>query len=114
VCAPQVPCGSATETIEQKTGVQLSPASEEPDVRSVLAKVTAGEADAGLVYVTDAASAKSQVEQIDFPEAQGAVNHYPIAALKDAPQPQYARAFADFVLSPEGQQALADSGFGIP
>ncbi|MGH3906212.1 MAG: molybdate ABC transporter substrate-binding protein [Pseudonocardiaceae bacterium] len=114
VCAPQVPCGSATEKIEKSTGVQLSPASEEPDVRSVLSKVAAGEADAGLVYVTDARSAGGQVEQIDFPEAKDALNEYPIAALKDAPQPQFARAFVDFVLGPQGQQALADAGFGKP
>lgn len=114
VCAPQVPCGSATEKIEKSTGVQLSPASEEPDVRSVLSKVAAGEADAGLVYVTDARSAGGKVEQIDFPEAKDAINEYPIAALKDAPQPQLARAFVDFVLGPQGQQALGDAGFGKP
>lgn len=114
VCAPQVPCGSATEKIEQSTGVQLSPASEEPDVRSVLSKVAAGEADAGLVYVTDARGAQGQVEQIDFPEAKDALNEYPIAALKDAPQAQLARAFVDFILSPEGQQALSSAGFGKP
>jgi molybdate transport system substrate-binding protein len=114
VCAPQVPCGAATEKIEQTTGVQLSPASEEPDVRAVLAKVAAGEADAGLVYVTDAASAQGQVEQVDFPEAKDAINKYPIAALKNAPQLQYAQAFVDFVLSPEGQQELVDAGFGKP
>ncbi|MDQ5856524.1 MAG: molybdate ABC transporter substrate-binding protein, partial [Actinomycetota bacterium] len=49
VCAPQVPCGAATTQIEQATNIELSPASEEPDVRSVLAKVQAKEADAGLV-----------------------------------------------------------------
>lgn len=114
VCAPQVPCGSATEKIETTTGTQLSPASEEQDVRAVLAKVVAGEADAGLVYVTDAASVKGKVEQIDFTEAGTAVNKYPIAALTNAPQPQHAQAFVDFVLGPQGQQALADAGFGKP
>lgn len=112
VCAPQVPCGSATEKIETTTGTQLSPASEEQDVRAVLAKVVAGEADAGLVYITDAASAKGKVEQINFAEAGTAINRYPIAALKNAPQPQYAQAFVNFILGPQGQQALADAGFG--
>lgn len=114
VCAPQVPCGAATEQVEQSTGVTLSPASEEPDVRAVLSKVTAGEADAGLVYVTDARSAKDQVVQINFPEAGEAINEYPIAGLKNAPQPQYAQAFVDFILGPDGQQALVDAGFGKP
>lgn len=114
VCAPQVPCGAATEKVEQSTGVTLSPASEEPDVRSVLSKVTAGEADAGLVYVTDARSAKDQVVQIDFPEARDAINEYVIASMKNASQPQYAQAFVDFVLGPDGQQALVNAGFGKP
>lgn len=114
VCAPQVPCGSATEKIEKSTGVQLSPASEEPDVRSVLSKVEAGEADAGLVYVTDARTAEGKVQQIDFPEAKSAINQYPIATLKNAPRAQLAQAFEDFVLGPQGQQALKEAGFGTP
>ncbi|MGQ0776004.1 MAG: molybdate ABC transporter substrate-binding protein [Pseudonocardiales bacterium] len=114
VCAPQVPCGTATEKIEQSTGVTLSPASEELDVRAVLAKVTTGEADAGLVYITDARSAQDQLVQIDFPEARGAINEYFIAGLRDAPQPQYATAFVDFILGPEGQRALVEAGFGKP
>ncbi|MGH4024339.1 MAG: molybdate ABC transporter substrate-binding protein [Pseudonocardiaceae bacterium] len=114
VCAPQVPCGSATEKLEKSAGVQLSPASEEPDVRSVLSKVAAGEADAGLVYVTDARTADGKVEQIDFPEAKDAINEYPIATLTNAPRPQLAQAFLDFVLSPQGQQALKEAGFGTP
>ncbi|MGH3916886.1 MAG: molybdate ABC transporter substrate-binding protein [Pseudonocardiaceae bacterium] len=114
VCAPQVPCGAATEKIEQVTGVTLSPASEEPDVRAVLSKVITGEADAGLVYVTDARSAVDQLVQIDFPEAREAINEYFIAGLREAPQPRYAQAFVDFILGPDGQQALVDAGFGKP
>ncbi|MGH3874608.1 MAG: molybdate ABC transporter substrate-binding protein [Pseudonocardiaceae bacterium] len=112
VCAPQVPCGAATEQIEKATKIKLRPASEEPDVRSVLAKVQAKEADAGLVYVTDARSAAGKVEQIDFPEAGNAVNVYPIAVLTGAPQARYAEAFVALVLSPAGQRELAAVGFG--
>ncbi|MDQ4009425.1 MAG: molybdate ABC transporter substrate-binding protein [Actinomycetota bacterium] len=111
VCAPQVPCGAATEQIEQATNIELSPASEEPDVRSVLAKVQAKEADAGLVYITDARSAKGRVEQINFPEAKDAVNVYPIAAIDGAPQAQLAEAFVAFVLGPAGQRELIAAGF---
>ncbi|MGH3937195.1 MAG: extracellular solute-binding protein [Pseudonocardiaceae bacterium] len=100
--------------MEQSIGVTLSPASEELDVRAVLAKVTAGEADAGLVYVTDARSAKEQLVQIDFPEARNAINEYFIATLQEAPQSQHAKAFVDFILGSEGQQALVDAGFGKP
>jgi molybdate transport system substrate-binding protein len=112
VCAPQVPCGAATKEIEKATKIKLSPASEEPDVRSVLAKVQAKEADAGLVYVTDARSAVGKVQQIDFPESQDAVNVYPIAVIKGAPQAQFAEAFVALVLSPAGQRELEAAGFG--
>ncbi|MGH3835781.1 MAG: molybdate ABC transporter substrate-binding protein [Pseudonocardiaceae bacterium] len=111
VCAPQVPCGAATEQIEKATNITLSPASEEPDVRSVLAKVQAKEADAGLVYITDARSAEGKVEQINFPEAKDAVNVYPIAAIEGAPQAQLAAAFVAFVLGLEGQRELTAAGF---
>ncbi|MDQ4104845.1 MAG: molybdate ABC transporter substrate-binding protein [Actinomycetota bacterium] len=111
VCAPQVPCGAATKEIEKATNITLSPASEEPDVRSVLAKVQAGEADAGLVYITDARSAEGKVKQINFPEAKDAVNIYPIVAVEGAPQAQLAEAFIAFVLGPEGQRELTAAGF---
>lgn len=108
VCAPQVPCGSAT----RKVAPGLSPASEEQDVKAVLTKVAAGEADAGLVYVTDTRSGK--VERVDFPEAAAVVNKYPIALTKQAPNPALARRFVDLVLSPTGQNELARAGFGKP
>ena len=114
VCAPQVPCGSATERIEQATGVALSPVSEEPDVRSVLGKVETGNADAGLVYVTDVRSAGGAVEGVSFPESDRAVNSYPIAALTDAPEPELARSFVELVTGEFGRKTLEDAGFGTP
>jgi molybdate transport system substrate-binding protein len=112
VCAPQVPCGAAAEKIEKATGVTLSPVSEEADVKSTLGKVTSGDADAGLVYVTDVSSAKGTVQGVDFPEANQATTNYPIAVLKDAPQAQLAQQFVDLVTGDEGQQALKTAGFG--
>lgn len=114
LCASQVPCGAAAGTVEQQTGTSFSPVSEESSVTDVLGKVTSGEADAGLVYVTDAKSAGSKVEQIPFPEAAQAVNTYPIAAVKGAGNKPVAAAFVDFVLGAEGQSALAAAGFGSP
>ncbi|EME54560.1 molybdate ABC transporter substrate-binding protein [Amycolatopsis decaplanina] len=114
VCAPQVPCGSAAKKVQRSSGVTLKPASEEQDVKSVLAKVQSGDADAGLVYVTDATSAAAKVDKVDFPEAAGAINDYPIAVVKDAPQADLARLFRDFVLSAEGKKELAKVGFGTP
>ncbi|QRP46763.1 molybdate ABC transporter substrate-binding protein [Amycolatopsis sp. FDAARGOS 1241] len=112
VCAQQVPCGLATKNVEQNTGVTLKPASEETDVKQVLAKVQSGDADAGLVYVTDATSAADKVDKVDFPESSGAINSYPIAVVKDAPQPALAKEFTDFVNGPQGKTELTKIGFG--
>ncbi|WP_397469305.1 molybdate ABC transporter substrate-binding protein [Pseudonocardia charpentierae] len=112
VCAPQVPCGAAAEKIEKATGVALRPVSEEADVKSTLGKVTSGDADAGLVYVTDVSSAKGTVQGVDFPEADQATTDYPIAVLEEAPQAQLAQQFVDLVTGDEGQHALKTAGFG--
>jgi molybdate transport system substrate-binding protein len=114
VCAPQVPCGSAADKIEQATGVTLSPVSEEPDVKSTLGKVTTGNADAGLVYATDVDAAGDDVQGIEFPEAAQAVNDYPIAVIAKAPAADLARAFQELVTGAEGRAALGSAGFGSP
>lgn len=113
-CAPQVPCGAATETVERATGVRLAPVSEESSVTDVLGKVTSGQADAGLVYVTDVAGSGGKVVAVDFPAAADAVNTYPIATLKDSANAELARAFVDFVTGEEGRKVLGDAGFGTP
>ncbi|PRZ04790.1 molybdate transport system substrate-binding protein [Isoptericola sp. CG 20/1183] len=114
VCAPQVPCGAATAATVDGAGIALQPVSEEQSVTDVLGKVTAGEADAGLVYVTDVARAGDQVDGIPFAESDAAVNTYPIATVTDTDQPELAREFVDAVLSPEGQAVLAGLGFAAP
>jgi molybdate transport system substrate-binding protein len=114
VCAPQVPCGSAVERIEQATGVTLSPVSEEPDVKSTLGKVTTGNADAGLVYATDVHAVGDDVEGIEFPEAAQAVNDYPIAVIADAQAAEPARAFLELVTGADGRAVLGSAGFGGP
>ncbi len=114
VCAPQVPCGAATRKVENQTGVTLTPVSEESSVTDVLNKVTSGQADAGLVYVTDAASAGDKVTAVPFPESSGAVNTYPIAVLAQAGNASLATKFVDLVTGPSGQQILAKAGFGKP
>ena len=114
VCAPQVPCGSATEKVEKTTGVQLNPVSEESQVTDVLGKVTSGEADAGLVYLTDARGAGDKVAAVNFPEADGAVNIYPIVVLEQSKQQELAGEFVDFVTSQSGQKVLGAAGFARP
>lgn len=111
VCAPAVPCGSATKKVEDATGITLTPVSEEQSVTDVLNKVESGEADAGLVYVTDATNAGAKVEAIAFPESSGAVNTYPIGVLEGSANAALARAFVDLVTGSEGQAVLRAAGF---
>ena len=114
LCAIEVPCGSAAHTVENATGLKIKPVSEEQSVTDVLGKVTSGEADAGLVYVTDVKSAGNTVRGVTFPESAEAANTYPIAALKGSKDDQLAKAFADYVVSAEGQAVLAAAGFAKP
>ena len=111
VCAPEVPCGAATRKVEDATGVAISPVSEEQSVTDVLAKVASGEADAGVVYVTDIKAAGGDVEGVAFPESSEAVNTYPIVALKDAADADLAQQFVDLVLGDTGQGILEEAGF---
>ena len=76
--------------------------------------VATGQADAGLVYVTDATAAGDKVAAVAFPESTDAVNIYPIAALKDAEDPATATAFVDFIAGPQGRTVLSEAGFAAP
>ncbi|OLT54667.1 molybdate ABC transporter substrate-binding protein [Cellulosimicrobium sp. CUA-896] len=119
VCAPRVPCGAATDAVEDAAGVSLHRVSEEASVTDVLGKVTSGEADAGLVYVTDARLAGQDVAVVDVPEAAAAVNTYPVAVLAAASeagpdQAELAQEWVDLVTGDAGREALADAGFGAP
>ncbi|MEO5920984.1 MAG: molybdate ABC transporter substrate-binding protein [Pseudolysinimonas sp.] len=114
LCDPSVPCGAATETLMHLAGLLPSPDTLEQDVKAVLTKVELGEADAGLVYVTDVISAGPKVEGIPVPEAAAVISRYPIAVLTGAPNPAAARAWLDFVLSDDGQAALTAAGFVAP
>ena len=111
VCAPVVPCGAAAVKAEDATGVTLHPVSEEQSVTDVLAKVTSGEADAGLVYVTDVKAAGTHVQGVTFPESSQVVNTYPVVALKDATDADLAQAFVDLVTGDAGQSILRNAGF---
>jgi molybdate transport system substrate-binding protein len=114
ICQQPVPCGVATQRVETNTGVHLNPVSEELSVTDTLNKVTTGQADAALVYVTDAKSAGDKVATVNFPEAAAAVNVYPIGVLKKAPKAALAQKFVTLVTSDSGQQILAQSGFAKP
>ena len=113
LCAPEVPCGAASQTLLANQGVSVTPASSEQNVTAVLTKVAAGEADAGLVYATDVVG-RDDVESTVPDGAAEVVNHYPITAVTASANPDAAAAFIAFVLSDEGQGILSDAGFGVP
>ncbi|MFT4294125.1 MAG: molybdate ABC transporter substrate-binding protein [Micropruina sp.] len=114
VCAPEVPCGSATNTLAGKLGVNLKPVSQESKVTDVLGKVTSGEADAGIVYVTDAKGAGDKVQTVAIEGSDQVVNNYPISVVAGAPEPALAAEFVSLVTSQTGKDALAAAGFVTP
>jgi molybdate transport system substrate-binding protein len=112
LCAPEVPCGDASAALLAGAGVSASVDTFEQDVTAVLARVRAGEADAGLVYRTDVRAAGDEVEGIVVPGAERATNEYPVVALDGAGAS--ARAFVAFVLSDEARAVMEEAGFGAP
>ncbi|WP_371306572.1 molybdate ABC transporter substrate-binding protein [Rhodococcus zopfii] len=114
VCAPQVPCGNATTRIETATGLDITPVSEESSVTDVLGKVTSGQADAGLVYVTDAKGAGDKVTAVPFLESSDAVNTYPVALLEESQNPELSSKFLEYVTGDEARTVFAEAGFGAP
>ena len=110
-----MPCGAAAQTVAENAGVTLTPVSEEQSVTDVLAKVTSGEADAGLVYVTDVQAAGDDVEGITFPESGDGREHLPDRPGRAAPtRPTSPRSSSSWSLGDTGQGILADAGFGQP
>lgn len=114
LCAEQVPCGAAAAKALDAAGLAVRPVTLEQDVKATLTKVELGEVDAALVYRTDVIASAGKVEGIAFPEADQAVNDYPIAALTGAPAGPLARRFVDLVLSQPGKDALTKAGFETP
>ncbi len=119
--APDVPIGTYTRLVLERAERELGPdfrarvearvVSREPDVRQVLAKVELGEADAGIVYRTDALSAKDRVGVVTIPVSMNVVAEYPVAITTHAPAPDLARAFVELLASAEGARVLKATGF---
>lgn len=105
LCSPEVPCGGGAATLFDDAGITPSVDTYEQDVKAVLTKISLGEVDAGIVYVTDVLSA----DGVDGIPIDSEPVDYPIAALTDR-----GHAFIDFVMSAEGQRILAEAGFGAP
>jgi molybdate transport system substrate-binding protein len=114
LCVASAPCGKLATIVLEAAGITAAPASEEVDVKAVLSKVQLDEADAGLVYATDAVTAGNQVRAIDIPTGEENLASYPIAALAEADEPELARDWVQLVKSGRGQRVLAQDGFGKP
>ena len=114
LAGPTVPAGRYALDALQKAGVTVRPASQEVDVRAVLNKVALGEADAGIVYVTDVKSAGARVMGVEIPERHQVIARYPIAVVKESKNPRLAAAYVEYLLSDDGQRLLAEFGFSRP
>ncbi|HKE66236.1 MAG TPA: molybdate ABC transporter substrate-binding protein [Micromonosporaceae bacterium] len=114
LCAPTVPCGTAATKAEQAAGLTIKPVSEAPDVKSALTPVELGEADAALVYRTDAKAAAGKVDAVEFPESALAINTYPIVALKGSKNTALANAWVSYIVSPEALAVFTAAGFQAP
>jgi molybdate transport system substrate-binding protein len=114
LCQSAVPCGTTAAKIFTNAKLTVTPVTQEVDVKAVLTKVTLGEVDAGVVYVTDVRSAGAKVKGIVIPADVNASTQYPIATLTKAPNKATAQAFTNYVLSAEGASALDAAGFARP
>ncbi|HXQ56516.1 MAG TPA: molybdate ABC transporter substrate-binding protein [Actinomycetes bacterium] len=114
LAAPDVPAGRYAAEALNTAKVTVKPVSEEDNVKAVVTKVSLGEADAGMVYVTDVTAGGGKVQGVDIPKDQNVTATYPIATVKAGKAQDKAQAFMDLVLSDQGQQVLKQYGFLPP
>ena len=114
LCAPEVPCGKYAKQILDTAAVAVTPVSLEQNVKGVVTKVTAGEADAGIVYTTDVKAAGDAAEAVGIPAEINVIAQYPIASVKTSTNQEVDQAFIDFLLGDDGQAIMAKYGFGAP
>lgn len=113
VCAEQVPCGRAAGVVAERAGVSLRPVSEENSVTDVVGKLRSGQADAGLVYVTDVAAHEDVLDGVPVPQAPAAANRYTVVGIEGG-QRERAAQFVEFLTGAAGREHLAGAGFGLP
>ena len=111
---PTAPCGDLAARALDAAGVTRPPVSLEVDVKAVLAKVVEDEADAGLVYASDAVAAGGAVRSTEIDGDASQATTYPAAVLADAAHPALARRWIGFLASRPGREALTSAGFDLP
>jgi molybdate transport system substrate-binding protein len=112
ICADGVPCGTATRKLAAALGITLKPVSEETKVTDVRTKVESGQADAGIVYVTDARASGTRVETLPITGADKARNEYLIGTVRASTRAPLAAEFVALVTGERGRQVLQAAGFG--
>lgn len=113
LCAPEVPCGRFAREMTNRAGVDVPARSLEPDVKGVVSKVSLGEADAGIVFVTDTRTA-ADLEEVAIPPERNVIARYAIVPVRGSKRPQLAEAFIELVRSPSGRAVLDKAGFQAP
>jgi molybdate transport system substrate-binding protein len=114
LAAPEVPAGKYAQQALGAQHVTVEPVSLEDNVKAVVTKVSLGEADAGIVYVTDVTAGGDKVQGVDIPNDQNVPATYPIATVKASTHQSQAQAFMNLVVSDQGQQVLKSFGFLPP
>jgi len=114
VCVPKAPCGKLATKVFENAGLDVTPVTQEVDVKATLRKVALGEVDAGLVYVTDVKAAGGKVTGIPIPQEVNDSTTYPIGVIEASSKKRLAQAFVDHVLSADGTAVLTAAGFSPP
>ena len=114
LCAPSVPCGAGAAQVLATAGITLNPRSLEDKVKGVVTKVATGEADAGIVFVTDVLAAGTTATGVSIAADVNVITSYPIVAVRDAPNALTAQTFIEFVAGTAGRAILAAHGFLAP
>ena len=113
-CADAIPCGRVAQAVLEANQITADPVSLEEDARATLDKVVSGEAEAGMVYASDAVAAGEGVETVEIPEAEEELTTYFTTTLEQSDDTDLAQAWVDLVTSEEGRATLTEAGFTLP
>jgi molybdate transport system substrate-binding protein len=114
LCADQVPCGKYAAQSLAMAGVTINPSSKEENAKATLSKVSIGEADASIVYVTDVKASKGAASGVEIADKQNVIATYPMGVAKESQNATAAKAWVQFVTSKDGQKTLRRFGFLPP